>query len=349
MRKSRLVFLLAVVILSVTVIGQQEPLPPIQPKTAGTAADSTPPVSDFASPFPAPIIDLPAEPVLIEQTPTLEDSARRNDYPSFDTLFNEASRRGDAREFTALHDLWTYSINERIGAFYGKEMHDKLARAYSGYESYIEPFRIVDSRGHVFYPTAETKSYLLQQAVLGRGSSVQIASRNRSNEIQKIVVRPARKRLQKAAATPKPTPAATPLPVELAPPVVVQASNAPPNVTPEPVAAPTPAPAPAPPQTVTQAALVTTPAPTPQEPTSAFNARAIIVAIFIFVGIGVLMVMLRASREERMPVTLMPPTVVPPPPPVAEAKPVAPIAAAKPLDNIEPIRKPSSRASGSHG
>lgn len=340
MRKSRLVLLAGIIALSVSVIAQQEPLPPIQPKTAADSASAPVPSSDPASAFPRQIIDLPIEPVLVEQTPTLEDSARRNDFATFDTLFAQAKAHGEAAEFSALHDLWTYSISDRLGAFYDQDMHDRLARAYAGYAGYIENYRIVDSRGHVFYPTAETKTYLLQQAVLGAPPRTMIASsrrgsRNRSEQIQTITVRPSRKRLQKATTTPA-TPA--PLPVELVtPPVVVQASSAPPNVE-KPVPAPAPAPQPVQP---VQAQIVTTPAP-PQEIQSAFNARAIIVAIMIFVGVGVLMVMLRASREERQQHVLIPPAVMPPPvaPPKNDAK---------PLDNIEPIRKPSPRATGSHG
>lgn len=344
MPKIYLVLLASFIALSGSVVAQQEPLPPIQPKTAADSAATPIAPSDPASAFPRQIIDLPVEPVLVEQAPTLEDSARRNDFATFDALFAKAEARGQAAEFSALHDLWTYSVSDRIGAFYGQEMHDRLARAYSGYAGYIENYRIVDSRGHVFYPTAETKTYLIQQAVLGTAPRTMIASsrrasRNRNEQIPTITIRPSRKRLQKATKAP------AELPAELTTtPVVVQASSAPPNVA-TPVATPAPQPAAPQPVQAVQASLVTTPAP-PQEIQSAFNARAIIVAIMIFVGVGVLMVMLRTSREERQQHVLIPPPVAVPPPAAEIAR-----NDIKPLDNIEPIRKKksSSRASGSRG
>lgn len=114
------------------------------------------------------VIDLPVEPVRavsISATSdlTLADTALQNDFPSFDRLYQRAPRP----EYAELHRLWTWAMNDRFGAFYGVETYARLSSAYPGYADYIEQYRIVDSNGNLFYPTAETRRFLVLAAMRG--------------------------------------------------------------------------------------------------------------------------------------------------------------------------------------
>ena len=114
------------------------------------------------------VVDLPVEPVRavsISATSdlTLADTALQNDFPSFDRLYQRAPRP----EYAELHRLWTWAMNDRFGAFYGVETYARLSSAYPGYADYIEQYRIVDSNGNLFYPTAETRRFLVLAAMRG--------------------------------------------------------------------------------------------------------------------------------------------------------------------------------------
>jgi hypothetical protein len=133
---------------------------------AGTTAT---PVTGQEEPLPAIVVKqsvfLAVEPVHGTAQPSLADAVRANDYPSFDALYREAVQRGESvGAYETLHELWTYSITDPIGAFYGDEMYERLARAYPGYAKFMEDFRIVDSNGNAFYPTSETRTFLLSEA-----------------------------------------------------------------------------------------------------------------------------------------------------------------------------------------
>jgi hypothetical protein len=169
------VALLLIVVISTTtfpVTGQEEPLPAIQPK--GSLAPLTPSVGRS--------IVLPAEPVALQvPLPTLEEAARANDYITFDALYRNAVQRGDSMAaFAPLHEIWTYGITDPIGAFYGPDIYERLVRAYPAFASYIAEYRIVDSNGNVFYPTSETRTFLLDRALEGRAPGVQLVEVQRS-------------------------------------------------------------------------------------------------------------------------------------------------------------------------
>jgi len=174
------VALLLIVVISTTtfpVTGQEEPLPAIQPK--GSLAPLTPSVV------------LPAEPVAVPvPLPTLEEAARANDYITFDALYRDAVKRGDSMAaFAPLHEIWTYGITDPIGAFYGPGIYDRLVRAYPGFASYIAEYRIVDSNGNVFYPTSETRTFLLDRALEGRAPGVQLVEGQRSSSTPRVELR----------------------------------------------------------------------------------------------------------------------------------------------------------------
>jgi hypothetical protein len=169
--KSAVVLLLIVVLGTTTfpVTGQEEPLPAIQAK--GSLAPLT------------PTVVLPSEPIAqAAPPPTLEAAARANDFVTFDQLYRDAVRRGDSAvaAYAPLHELWTYGITDPIGAFYGADLYERLARAYPGYASFIAEYRIVDNNGNVFYPTSETRAFLLDRALEGRAPGIQLTEARRT-------------------------------------------------------------------------------------------------------------------------------------------------------------------------
>lgn len=327
-----------------SVTGQEEPLPAIQAK--GSFEPLT------------PQIVLASYPIRADVQPSLVDAVRANDYVTFDALY----RANPTPAFATLHELWTYSITDPIGAFYGQEMHDRFARAYPGYAKYIEEFRIVDRNGNVFYPTSETRAFLLDRALDGRAPRVQIANATpraaatprRESAAPRTPSRrnltPATTRSTRTATRSTATPVTAPVaqkpvaqapvaqtPVVQTPPVVAETA---PAVVETPVV-----------ETPTVVRAEQTPAPAPvTEPAVAqpirpadnnFGGRGILLLVIGMIGIGLLAMMLRTPREVQ-PTSIMPPTdntVTPPP--------------------VEPIRRPSAappppppgknRASGSHG
>jgi hypothetical protein len=152
--KSTLVVLLMVVAVAapLPVTGQEQPLPPVVPRVS----------VDF------PTVALVVEPFHAVPRTTLADAARANDFPTFDALFREANRHGEQLgAYATLHELWSSSINDPVGAFYGPELYQRLSRAYPGYAKFIDDYRIIDDRGNVFYPASETRTFLLARAVEG--------------------------------------------------------------------------------------------------------------------------------------------------------------------------------------
>jgi hypothetical protein len=327
--KYTVVVLLIAVVATTTmpVTGQEEPLPAIQAKTLFE------PVT--------PSIALAVEPIrdLVQQT-TLVDAARANDYVTFDALYREAP----IPAFAMLHELWTFSMTDPIGAFYGEETYARLARAYPGYARYIEEFRIVDSNGNVFYPTSETRAFLLDRAVEGRTAPrVQItgtpasppadaaASRRRAPvteprvRVEVPVVAPAKAAARDAAASagedagaPKTSVAAK---------VVVETA---PVVQPAPVVAPAPAP-------------LTKPEPATIAVDNSFGTRGIFLLLIGILGIGILAMMLRTPSE--LPASIMtPPADTPAPPP-----PVEPLRRPTAVTPPPPPAAGKNRAGGSHG
>jgi hypothetical protein len=150
----RLHHALFVLLFTISLTAQEDPLPVV------TARNTAPEVM---------LIATAVEPIREFRGPTLAEAARANDFISFDALYREARQRGESvAAFEPLHELWLYSVTDPIGAFYGADLYAKLARAYPGYRQFIEEYSIVDSLGNVFYPTAETREFLLARALEGR-------------------------------------------------------------------------------------------------------------------------------------------------------------------------------------
>lgn len=170
------------------------------------ALQQTPPISDSRD-ATLPNFDLPVEPVAIRSVPgapaqSLDSTAAANDYASFSAAYAAARTRGESSgAYADLQALWEYQQENPVGAWYGQEIYDRLARTYPGYASYIADFAIVDSRGQTFYPSTETRQFLLQQARNGNTTRSALAS-STNERVPSTRVASAAKR---AAVTPLPS------------------------------------------------------------------------------------------------------------------------------------------------
>jgi hypothetical protein len=161
----RLKYALFVLLFTTSYSAQEEPLPVVSPRPTLAAE--------------VMLIATAVEPIREFRGPTLAEAARHNDYAAFEQLYREAKQRGEpVAQFDTLHELWVYSMTNPIGAFYGQDMYERLARAYPGYARFIDQYRIVDSRGNVFYPTSETREFVLDRAVEGRSAQRVLVAEN---------------------------------------------------------------------------------------------------------------------------------------------------------------------------
>lgn len=319
----RLNYALFVLLFTTGFAAQEEPLPLVSPRTT-----------------PAPDVMLIAtavEPIRDFPTPTLAEAARNNDWASFDQLYREARKRGEGAQFQTLHELWTYNVTDPIGAFYGTDMYERLSRAYPGYAAFIDQYRIVDSNGNVFYPTSETRAFVLERAMEGRSAPRVLVAAAEPPVARAPVAKPHRAKATVAQA-PKPKPA--PVVVAEAPAPVPVAASAPVAASPAPEAAQPAQPAPSP--VVTTPAPIATPAPAvaaTTEPAKAATNRGLLLIVIGLLGVGLLAVMFKTPQETLPPIINVKPA--------KEEPPVTP---------VEPLRRPEgspragkNRASGSHG
>lgn len=160
-----------------------------------------------------PDFDLPVEP--LSRTSTTINTPR-NERDAIETGSSGISSAAEAD----LQALRAYQQENPIGAWYGAEMHDRLAAAYPGYANYIADFAIVDSRGDTYYPSSETRQFLQQQARNGSttrpalttmararaasGSQLESPSTSATTPLPRVIARRSRKRLLKASVQPAP-------------------------------------------------------------------------------------------------------------------------------------------------
>ena len=110
-----------------------------------------------------PSLDLAVEPISTPIEPNLSTAALRNDFVSFNSLYRQADAAGEnVSRWSGLYRFWTWSMTDPVGGFYGQETYDRFAREFPGYARFIEDYRIVDANGIAFYPSAETRRFLLQ-------------------------------------------------------------------------------------------------------------------------------------------------------------------------------------------
>lgn len=133
---------------------------------------------------PSPSIDLPVEPVHLATPMTLSDAAQRNDFPAFAVIYADSKPR-EAASFAELDDFWKWSLTDPLGGFYGADMHARLAARYPDYEAFIADYRIVDSNGNSFYPSSETRAFLLKKAV--GGAAAKVASVRQPKAVPRLV------------------------------------------------------------------------------------------------------------------------------------------------------------------
>jgi hypothetical protein len=105
---------------------------------------------------------------------TLADAARTNNFPLFDALYLQGGP--DAARFGELHAFWKWSMTDRVGGFYGDDVHAKFAAEYRDYAEFIADYGIVDAHGRAFYPSAETRAFLLGHALKGDAPLVRVAA-----------------------------------------------------------------------------------------------------------------------------------------------------------------------------
>jgi hypothetical protein len=322
-------------------IAQEEPLPAVIPATAAPEVM---------------LIATAVEPVREFRAPTLAEAARLNDFNTFDTLYREAKQRGEqVAQFETLHQLWTYAMTNPIGSFYGQEMYERLARVYPGYAEFIDQHRIVDSRGNVFYPTSETRGFVLERAMEGRGARVLIAEDVSTSQKPAPVVATvqpagglrARRSTRTAAKVAEAPPVVSPAPVvsssslerrALSPSAPVEVP-APVVVAETPAVAPVVEAAPAPASVAAAPPVAAVPAEQPS------SSRGILLIVIGLLGVGLLAVMFRTPQETLPPIINVKP----------EEKPAAPVEPLRRPD--EPLRRPEgpqpvgkkNRATGSHG
>jgi hypothetical protein len=157
------------VAISLSITGQEEPLPVVRAKTS----------------LDGPVRE-PANYLLVSlnrpfDSSLLADAARANDFAAFDALYKGARKLGQpVAAYSTLHELWAWSMTDPVGGFYGQETHDRFASSFSGYARYIEEYRIVDSKGHAFYPTSETRAFLLARALEGQSALSPVIARRAS-------------------------------------------------------------------------------------------------------------------------------------------------------------------------
>jgi hypothetical protein len=357
-----------------------EPLPVVKTKSA-TQAEAAVGFSPGYDAVPM-ITDTPTEPVRPTDAQlgpaTLALAVAANDYAAFERLYAQAVSRGeDLSAYRDIHELWSYAQSDRIGAFYTDELHDRLARRYPQYRSYIEDYRVLDSRGRAYYPTVETRSFLLQQALAEvkplRPAETRVAAKGSAPLARR------HRRMQLSSTSTKPTPPVhTKAAAVVAQRVVAQAK--PPVVSvPAPiVAAVTPPVAQAPKPAVVLASAMTTPSAAavadalkadmqkvaPQPPAAATSpaqsnvqaespapARGLFLIILGLIGIGILTIMLRTPGEKPMTLSLSGNSGAAPE--TKSAEPALPIQASQEPPPAEPIRiqskQPGRRVSGSRG
>lgn len=370
--QAAVVVLILTLVSSVHVTGQQEALPAVKARTTSSnnsaPADSVTPLNGFVR--EEPTVVLPLVPLHENMTePSLNDAARNHDYETFHEQYTLARARGErVAQYDALHELWSWSMSSPTGAFYGPDLHARIAAAYPGFARYIDDYKIVDRNGNVFYPTAETRAFLLEQAQRNTTAPrVQIArsepretttieTPRPTTRTQRAPLAPARSRsrarMQKAEVT---KPAVTPKPVEpvVAKPEPVQVATTAPAQPPV-VAEPVPAPV----QPQQPVATLATSVPTPVQPIDPAKAapanrtggRAALMIIIGLLGAGILAVLLRAPKEE--PITVLPKTEAPktdtPKQDVAKVEPIRKAESAAPSATPQQPNGKKTRANGSH-
>ncbi len=111
----------------------------------------------------------------------LRDTNDANDFRRFDAALAVAKSLAEAmplgpqrnalRRCIVVYEdvdaIWSFAVHDRYGTYFNDDslpgMRDRLNADYPGYETFIAGYRVADRKGNVFYPTAETRAFLLKQ------------------------------------------------------------------------------------------------------------------------------------------------------------------------------------------
>ncbi len=183
MGQSATIAFLAVIVSSSIATAQTTAVKPNVPAATRTTAAK------------AVVVDVPTEPAhasAVKMPATLREAAEAGDFASFDNLVRKARANGEALgAFADLYEVWSFAQSNATGAYYGAAMHDRLAARYPDYTKFIDDYRITDRRGVAFYPSAETRSFLLQQAIEGNDPLVAAAPAARQPSVTSALSSPA--------------------------------------------------------------------------------------------------------------------------------------------------------------
>ncbi len=278
------------------------------------------------------------------------EAAQRNDRDAFRNSLGFAKKilanyppggeRNAAENTIAVLDdideLWEFLFTSSTGAFFdaGSDVYRTMSK-YTGYEAFMRRQTIVDQNGVKFYPTHESRDFLLQETSAGyarlTGKRLPIAPAARRAVVppsppppkttQVVPPKPAPKPVHKEArattprtvrrtahhkttafAPPSTTPAPPPrtVPATTTPPTTAElppttaTSTTAPATTTE-TAATTAEPLTSTSTTMTAASTTTEAATEPVKPAETKKRNFLVPALLILVGIGVLVVLFRAS------------------------------------------------------
>lgn len=123
------------------------------------------------------------------------------------TTYPTGGERTAATEVVGICDdldrIWTYQIETSTGAFFDASAAPaEIMRGYPGYERAIADQALIDARGHRFYPTVETREFLLRETAQ-RLSRLGVSVPPRAARVPRILPRTRQAAAKPAAATTK--------------------------------------------------------------------------------------------------------------------------------------------------
>ena len=172
----------ALVVFSLALLGAaDDPLPRVRSKSDVPPVNTNEPQASSTLTFDMPLIALAVEPIAAvtvdvrdaaSATAAMREALATNDAPRFEAAYKRARELGaNVAAYDDIEKVWSFANSDPNGAFYGSEMHDRLAAKYPAYARYIEQYRLVDARGQVWYPTSETRTFLAKQLRGGEGAT----------------------------------------------------------------------------------------------------------------------------------------------------------------------------------
>ena len=167
----------------VTVLPRATSTPPNgcdQSLTASPTPRVTPQEKQAAVPPPVEVPQPPPTTTLRGALRDVQDAGERNDRDAFTAALTRAASviedyppggektaaGGVLKVYNDILAFWNYQYEVATGAFFDASSRDLLSRAkaYPDYQNYIADKTIVDATGTRFYPTRETRDFLVREA-----------------------------------------------------------------------------------------------------------------------------------------------------------------------------------------